>query len=91
MNTNSQLPNLIYIIASLYRLFVRETMTASRTSVIFPVLMDVAAEHLRNTLHRDILWGLNGSFERGVDLAKQGALTHHLTLTCRISNVCSRC
>ena len=75
MNTNSHLPNLIYAITSVRQLFVRETMTAPQMQVALPVSIDIAARQLRNTISQDILWGLNGRFERGVGLAKQGAVS----------------
>jgi hypothetical protein len=65
MNTH----NLVYVIRSLKRLWVKEMSALSFNPV------DQAAEQFRNTLSKDIQWSFNGRFERGITLAKQGAVS----------------
>lgn len=68
MNTQS----LVYVVCSLKRLFIKET---HRRMYVSPI--EQAAEQFRNSLSQDILWDLNGRFERGVALATQGAVSPH--------------
>ena len=63
MNTQ----NLVYVVRSLRHLWVKEK------PMLFASPIDLAAEQFRKLLRQDILLGLNGRFERGVALAKQGA------------------
>ena len=64
--------NLVYVIRSFKRLWAKEAST------LFGNPVDQAAEQLRNSLSQDILLSLNGRFERGVTLAKQGAVSPHM-------------
>ena len=57
-------------------------MTTYRMPSILSIPMDIAAEQFRNTLRQDILWSLNGRFERGVTLAKQGAVSPYSDPNC---------
>ena len=75
MNTNSTLPGLGYVIASLRQWVVRETMTALKPQASLRNTLDTSAEQFRNSLRRDIMYNLNGRFERGVTLAWQRAVT----------------
>ena len=63
MNTQ----NLIYVVRSLKYLWVKDA------SKLFVSSIDLAAKQFRNSLRQDILFSLNGRFERGVALANQGA------------------
>jgi len=64
--------NLVYVIHSLKRRWVKEIFT------LFTNPVDKAAEQFRKTMPQNILWGLNGRFERGVAMAKQGAVSPHI-------------
>jgi len=65
-----------YALFSLKRRMFRETTLASVGVYLAPAI-DQAAEQFRSTMRQDILWGLNGRFERGVALANQGAVSPH--------------
>jgi hypothetical protein len=76
MKTNNIPATFMYALVSLKQRILRETATAS-IGLFRPSAIDQAAEQFRNTLSQDTLWNLNGRFERGAALAKQGAVTHH--------------
>jgi hypothetical protein len=69
MNAQISLTNFVYVIRSLKRLWVKETLALDTSAI------EQAAEQLRDSLRQDVLWGLNGRFERGVTLASQGAVS----------------
>jgi hypothetical protein len=71
MNAQVSLTNLVYAVRVLKRLWVKETLVVGASAI------EQAAEQLRNTIPQDVLWGLNGRFERGVALANQGAVSPH--------------
>ena len=75
MKTNNIPSTFAYALVSLKQRFFRESAIAS-IGLYPPSAIDQAAEQFRNSLRQDILGGLNGRFERGVVLAKQGAVTH---------------
>ena len=66
MNPKTLLNHIRYVISEPKRLLVRE----------IPKDIEVAAEQFKATLSQDILWSLNGRFERGVALAVSGAVSH---------------
>ena len=65
----------VYAISALKRRFIRET--ATNTPVIPEELIEQVANAFYPTIPNDVKWGLNGRFERGVNLAKDGAVSVH--------------
>jgi hypothetical protein len=74
MNAQVSLTNLVYAVQFLKRLWVKETLSIDVSAI------EQAAEQLRDSLRQDVLWSLNGRFERGVTLASQGAVSPHSDL-----------
>jgi hypothetical protein len=66
MKAKSLLNKLRYIIPESHNLCVKESTNP----------ISLAAEQFKATLTQDILWSLNGRFERGVALVANGAVSH---------------
>ena len=66
MKAKSFLNKLRYVIPESHNLWVKETSNT----------IEAAAEQFKATLSADVLWSLNGRFERGLALAQQGAVSH---------------
>jgi hypothetical protein len=78
MNINLSIPYLVYAANSIKRRLVREALNAIHGPLYARSPMDIAADQFHNTLSPNILWKLNGRFERGVAMAKQGAVSRHI-------------